>query len=373
MLTRPHMNDRIRQAYETLELQPGADEKEVRQAFKDLAQVWHPDRFEKHNERLQTKAAARFVRITQAHDDLRAWLKTNPSPGPPPPPPQPRPQPSPPPPKPRPLDRGKKARRARERARRQARPVGPWEALDEDHAVIQGQDQVVVLSHGRPLPVAELAYEHGFWVSSVAAGPKSWLTVLEPSVRVEEQRVQLAHVTRRMAWVQDRYDQDFHLTGFGQAPDGVCFTVMTKGTRRGSEHYKSFAEWPPDHARVMRSDHGEALTTVVGSPRHWHLVSTQQKRWGGQRVSTREDWEGLKSAIQTGWDEGRRITSLAWSRGLYAVVTTKKSGIQSQTYAHCKDVDALRAALDEQWGKGRVVTQVCHDEDGWLLVLSAMR
>lgn len=47
--------DNIKQYYEILELQLNASKADIKQAYKDLVSVWHPDRFS-HNLRLQQKA-----------------------------------------------------------------------------------------------------------------------------------------------------------------------------------------------------------------------------------------------------------------------------------------------------------------------------
>lgn len=67
----------INQYYQILELEPGASLKEVKQAYRDLAFVWHPDRFS-HNPRLQAKAGDRFKQIDEAYRQLRSILKENP-------------------------------------------------------------------------------------------------------------------------------------------------------------------------------------------------------------------------------------------------------------------------------------------------------
>jgi WD40 repeat protein len=69
--------------YRILELNSGASPEEVRQAYRDLAVVWHPDRFA-HSPRLQEKAQAKMKEINEAY----AFLKTY-QPGP-----NPRPSPS---------------------------------------------------------------------------------------------------------------------------------------------------------------------------------------------------------------------------------------------------------------------------------------
>lgn len=252
--------------------------------------------------------------------------------------------------------------------------LGPWDDLELEHAPIRGPGGglVIVLSQARPLPVVKAAFAQGLWVTSVAAGPnETWLTVLSRWGEVQEQKVcQAPSAAKRMEFVLQKYSEDYNLTAFASAEDGWSLTAMTKGTRSGTEHYQKFGAWPAGHPREMRSKHDEALTLVVGSARHWHLVTTQVDAWGGQRVSTRTDWAGLGEAIKIGWDEGRRITSVGWSRGAYAVVTTMDSGIGTQTYGHCKDLGALTKRLAEQWSERRVVTSVCHDEDGWVLVFS---
>ena len=56
--------------YRELGLDPGASAAEVKQAWRDLAQVWHPDRFPS-NERLQRKAVETLQRINDAYERLR--------------------------------------------------------------------------------------------------------------------------------------------------------------------------------------------------------------------------------------------------------------------------------------------------------------
>jgi preprotein translocase subunit Sec63 len=56
----------IRKCYEILELRPGYSAAELKQAYKDLVQVWHPDRFA-HNPRLKEKAEEKLKQINQAY------------------------------------------------------------------------------------------------------------------------------------------------------------------------------------------------------------------------------------------------------------------------------------------------------------------
>lgn len=58
------------QAYRVLGLAPGATLDEVKTAYRDLAQVWHPDRFPDNN-RLREKAQQSLQRINEAYALLR--------------------------------------------------------------------------------------------------------------------------------------------------------------------------------------------------------------------------------------------------------------------------------------------------------------
>ena len=59
-------------AYKVLGLYPGASKDEVKRAYRDMAQVWHPDRFE-HNERLAQKAQKNLKRINEAFELLEDY------------------------------------------------------------------------------------------------------------------------------------------------------------------------------------------------------------------------------------------------------------------------------------------------------------
>jgi transposase-like protein len=58
-------------AYRTLGVQRSANESEVKQAYRDLAQVWHPDRFG-HDARLRAKAEDQLKNINAAFDLVKA-------------------------------------------------------------------------------------------------------------------------------------------------------------------------------------------------------------------------------------------------------------------------------------------------------------
>lgn len=60
--------------YKILELEPGASLQDVKQAYRDLAFVWHPDRYS-HNSRLQKKAQERLREINEAYEQLQHWLR----------------------------------------------------------------------------------------------------------------------------------------------------------------------------------------------------------------------------------------------------------------------------------------------------------
>jgi len=58
--------------YQILEIEPGASQDEVKQAYKDLAKVWHPDRFA-DDPRLQKKAEEKLKQINAAYEFLKSY------------------------------------------------------------------------------------------------------------------------------------------------------------------------------------------------------------------------------------------------------------------------------------------------------------
>lgn len=58
--------------YEILELKAGASQNEIKDAYRDLAKVWHPDRFS-HDPKLQIKAEEKLKLINQAYEKLRSY------------------------------------------------------------------------------------------------------------------------------------------------------------------------------------------------------------------------------------------------------------------------------------------------------------
>lgn len=84
------MNDTGR-CYEILELKPDASQEEIKQAYRDMVKVWHPDRFS-HDPRLQQKAQEKLKEINEAYEQLQSFrsgrrrrgFRTGPTPPPPP-------------------------------------------------------------------------------------------------------------------------------------------------------------------------------------------------------------------------------------------------------------------------------------------------
>ena len=56
-------------AYEVLGVKPGVSNQELKAAHRDLAKVWHPDRFG-HDPRLQAKAQEKLKEINEAYEQL---------------------------------------------------------------------------------------------------------------------------------------------------------------------------------------------------------------------------------------------------------------------------------------------------------------
>jgi len=77
----------LSKAYELLGVKPGVSIRELKAAHRDLAKVWHPDRFQ-HDPRLQEKAQEKLKEINEAYDLLSSGKVPRPQPAPPPPPQQ---------------------------------------------------------------------------------------------------------------------------------------------------------------------------------------------------------------------------------------------------------------------------------------------
>ena len=63
------MNEDLDRYYELLGVAPGTSGRELKEAYRDLAKVWHPDRFS-HDPRLQQKAQEKLKEINEAYERL---------------------------------------------------------------------------------------------------------------------------------------------------------------------------------------------------------------------------------------------------------------------------------------------------------------
>jgi curved DNA-binding protein CbpA len=62
--------------FRTLELKPNASPEEVKIAYRELVQVWHPDRFQ-NNLALRNKAEEKLKSINLAYEQLRAFIESS--------------------------------------------------------------------------------------------------------------------------------------------------------------------------------------------------------------------------------------------------------------------------------------------------------
>ena len=69
----------INQYYEILGLKPGASQEEVKQAYRNLAKTWHPDRFGEDLE-LKQKAEEKIKEIIEAYQHLKSYQPSSPPP-----------------------------------------------------------------------------------------------------------------------------------------------------------------------------------------------------------------------------------------------------------------------------------------------------
>ncbi len=65
----------IEQSFEILELDRGASTDEIKQSYKDIVTVWHPDRFP-NNSRLKQKAEEKLKEVNVAYDTLKSYLSS---------------------------------------------------------------------------------------------------------------------------------------------------------------------------------------------------------------------------------------------------------------------------------------------------------
>jgi len=64
--------EKINRCIEILGLKPGASQEEVNQAYRDLVNVWHPDRF-MGNPRLEKKAEEKVKEINAAYEYIKSF------------------------------------------------------------------------------------------------------------------------------------------------------------------------------------------------------------------------------------------------------------------------------------------------------------
>jgi curved DNA-binding protein CbpA len=65
----------IKKCFEVLELDPNASVDEAKQAYKDIVNVWHPDRFS-HNSRLKEKAEKKLKDVNVAYETVNSFLSS---------------------------------------------------------------------------------------------------------------------------------------------------------------------------------------------------------------------------------------------------------------------------------------------------------
>jgi hypothetical protein len=65
----------IKKCFEILELDPNASVDEAKQAYKDIVNVWHPDRFS-HNSRLKEKAEMKLKDVNVAYETVNSFLSS---------------------------------------------------------------------------------------------------------------------------------------------------------------------------------------------------------------------------------------------------------------------------------------------------------
>jgi hypothetical protein len=76
------LNTDLSKAYELLGVKPGVSSRELKAAHRDLAKVWHPDRFV-HDPRLQEKAQEKLKEINEAYELLISGKTPRPATPPP--------------------------------------------------------------------------------------------------------------------------------------------------------------------------------------------------------------------------------------------------------------------------------------------------
>lgn len=65
----------INKCFDVLELDKNANIDEIKQAYKDMVNIWHPDRFSSNN-RLKQKAENKLKEINEAYEELEVFLSS---------------------------------------------------------------------------------------------------------------------------------------------------------------------------------------------------------------------------------------------------------------------------------------------------------
>ncbi|HEY9597272.1 MAG TPA: DnaJ domain-containing protein, partial [Cyanophyceae cyanobacterium] len=68
----------IHRYYEILGLQPGASQADIKQAYRNLAKNWHPDRFSDAPQ-LKQKAEEEIKKINEAYQYLKSYQPNSPN------------------------------------------------------------------------------------------------------------------------------------------------------------------------------------------------------------------------------------------------------------------------------------------------------
>ena len=357
----------VMEALATLELEEPATPVDVKQAHKDLALMWHPDRAP--NERLKTRATAKLKALNNARDVLVEHLKTpgrtagtdtEPKP------------PSAPEPTRRPISTSWFRLQAKTW---RGSPGGPFDDLSTDHAVFRGpgDGQIVAVSRTSPMAFIKVCYAMApvRWVTTLVVRDQVWLTVMSRWPTIENQEIRLQSTTeRRMATIKEHFSRGFDIGTFTERADGGGGITFNKGTRLGSENIRLFNGWPTDALHKSRAEQDEALVGVGAVGKQWRLHTAHVAGWGGQRISRRDSWETMVAACKQCWEEERKVTSIAFMDGTYVIVGTKGTELGQQALQHYNSVAKLREGLTKYWGQGQVVTGACPDNDGWWVVFS---
>jgi uncharacterized RDD family membrane protein YckC len=66
----------VKKSYEILRLEPDASVADLKLAYRDMVNVWHPDRF-LHNPRLKEKAEQQLQQVNQAYEILLAYMSSD--------------------------------------------------------------------------------------------------------------------------------------------------------------------------------------------------------------------------------------------------------------------------------------------------------